>query len=249
MTPPRRESILAALAGGGTGSLPERLCRSAAAEVPVDGASLSVMNQTVPAGAVASSDPLAALLEELQFSLNEGPCVDAATWRRPVLEPDVRMLPAGRWPALLAPLGDTPIRAVFAFPLQIGEIRLGVMDLYRKHPGQLSDPELNTALAYADAATNVLLSGRGDDDDVPDLLLDPVRHRAKVHQATGMVMVQAAVTIDEAFSLLVARSYAEDRPLMDVADDVVARRMRFAPVVADPSRGQPDPGGEGRARS
>jgi len=253
VTTSRVAQILATLAGEPGGqSVPDRLCRSAAAQVPVGGASLSVMNQIVPAGTIAASDSAVALLEELQFSLREGPCVDAATWRRPVLEPDLRLVSAGRWPGLLPALADTPIRAVFAFPLQIGQIRLGVMDLYRDRPGMLSHPELDTALAYADAATSILLTRRddgGDADEVPDLLLDPVRHRAQVHQATGMVMVQAGVTIEEAFHLLIARSYADERPLIDLAADVVARRVRFAPVVDNGPDGAAGAGGDGSGGS
>jgi hypothetical protein len=192
------------------------------------------MNQTDPAGVLAATDAPAALLEELQFSFREGPCVDAATWRRPVLEPDLRLVSAGRWPGLLPALAGSPVRAVFAFPLQVGQIRIGVMDLYRDRPGMLSSPELDTALAYADAATSILLNVQNDRtaEAVPDLLLDPVRHRAQVHQATGMIMVQARVTIEEAFQLLTARSYADERPLLELAADVVARRVRFAPVAA-----------------
>ena len=130
---------------------------------------------------------------------------------------------------------------MFAFPLQVGQLRIGVMDLYRDKPGMLSSPQLDTALAYADAATSILLNVQGGQTtgEVPDLLLDPVRHRAQVHQATGMVMVQAGVAIEEAFQLLTARSYADERPLLELAADVVARRVRFAPVAGDP----PDPAG------
>lgn len=267
MTERRANRILAGLLNtSGPGSLPDRLCLTAVERVPVSGASLSLLRGTEPAGTVSASDRAVRLLEELQFSLREGPCVDAATWRRPVLEPDLRSVSLGRWPALLPALADSPIRAVFAFPLQVGQIRVGVMDLYRDSPGMLTAAQLTTALACADAATTVLLQlpgegeaeatvdpavervgahppagpGPAQEDGLSgwsDRLLDPVRHRAQVHQATGMVMAQAGVSLEEAFQLLVARGFAEDRPLLELSGDVVARRVRFDPVH-DP---RPDP--------
>jgi hypothetical protein len=48
-----------------------------------------------------------------------------------------------------------------------------------------------------------------------------------VHQATGMVKVQLNVGIAEALVRLRAYAYAEERPIEDVARDVVGRRLRF----------------------
>jgi AmiR/NasT family two-component response regulator len=51
--------------------------------------------------------------------------------------------------------------------------------------------------------------------------------RAEVYQAQGMVAVQLGVPLADALSRLRARAYAENRPLGDVARDVVARTLSF----------------------
>ena len=67
--------------------------------------------------------------------------------------------------------------------------------------------------------------------NVPNALawqLDQVpTHRAVVHQATGMVSVQRGVVVDDALALLRAYAFAEDRPVGDVAADVVGGVLRF----------------------
>jgi AmiR/NasT family two-component response regulator len=46
-----------------------------------------------------------------------------------------------------------------------------------------------------------------------------------VYQAQGMVMIQLQVGLTQAMSRLRAHAFAHDRPLGDVARDVVARRL------------------------
>src|SRR5450830_212153 len=115
------------------------------------------MTDSGPAGTVAVTDEVASLMEDLQFTLGEGPCVDSSTWGRPVLQPDLATTGPARWPVFSAGALEAGIGAVFALPLRVGGIRLGVLDLYRDRPGALTPHELNEALAHADAATAILL--------------------------------------------------------------------------------------------
>src|SRR5205823_15054525 len=116
------------------------------------------------------------------------------------------------------------VRAVFALPLLIGAARVGVMDLHRRAPGGLEGAELAAALVFADATTQALLieAHAREVRDVPELFQS---HRAVVHQATGIVKVQLNVGIAEALVRLRAYAYAEERPIEDVARDVVQRRL------------------------
>jgi hypothetical protein len=63
----------------------------------------------------------------------------------------------------------------------------------------------------------------------PDLglLEDLAGHRAVVHQAAGMLSVQLGVSLAEGLVALRARSYADGRPVGDLATEVVSRRLRF----------------------
>jgi hypothetical protein len=58
---------------------------------------------------------------------------------------------------------------------------------------------------------------------------------AVVNQAAGMVSVQLEVSVDEALFRLRARATVNDRALLDIAKDVVERRIRFDGVADDPN--------------
>jgi AmiR/NasT family two-component response regulator len=51
--------------------------------------------------------------------------------------------------------------------------------------------------------------------------------RAEVHQATGVVSVHAAVTLQDALLLMRARAYAEQRPIAELAKDVLSGLVDF----------------------
>jgi AmiR/NasT family two-component response regulator len=118
---------------------------------------------------------------------------------------------------------------VFAFPLQVGGGRLGVLDVFRARPGPLSADELRQALAFADVAVTTLLDGQADAPSgaAANGLDAAIGGRAELFQAQGMVMVQLGVSLAEALARMRAYTYAENRPLAEVAQDVVARRLRF----------------------
>jgi hypothetical protein len=220
--------ILSAVWAGSRGGvdLPDSLVRLCAQTLPVSGVGLAVMTEEGPAGTVAASDGGALQLEELQFTLGEGPCVDASRTGRPVLVPDLAVTSRRTWPQFGAGADAAGLRAVFAFPLQVGAIRLGVLDLYRDTAGELSQDELADALTFADAATQLLLDLQAQDTAQgipPPHALAVLDDRAEVHQATGVVSVRAGVSLAQALALLRARAYAEERPIGDLARDVLDR--------------------------
>lgn len=234
MRNPRVAEILSVLADGEQVSLPSRLCAACLSALPISGVGAALMTVDGPSGVVlAATDERAQQLEELQFALGEGPCVEASSGGRPVLEPDLVTAGSARWPRFGAAVLDAGVRAVFAFPLRAGAIRVGVLDLYRDTPGPLTTPELVEALAFADAATEVVLHLQDRDgvdgvDGVGSVLTGPVDSRAEVHQATGMMTIQLGVSLAEALLRLRAHAYATGRSVSDIAADVVSRRMSFA---------------------
>ncbi|WP_298806346.1 GAF domain-containing protein [uncultured Pseudokineococcus sp.] len=233
MAPSRTREILTLISDpdADPGALAQRLVELCTASLPVTGAGLVVMTDAGPAGTVAVSDGAARTLEDLQFTLGEGPCVASSSSGRPVLVADLAAAGPARWPAFTEGALAAGVRAVFALPLRVGGIRLGVLDLYRAEVGLLGPLELAEALAFADAATTVLLhlqsrAPEGGDPLAPSTV--PVLDdRAEVHQATGMVSVQADVPLATALLLLRARAFATGRPVADLARDVLAGAVRF----------------------
>jgi ANTAR domain len=201
----------------------------------VDGAAVTVTLSATPRETVYASDSTASQLEELTLTLGEGPGIDAVTGS-PGLVGDLSSADcAVRWPAFAPAAVDAGAKAMFALPLQVGGIRLGVMDLYRREPGPLDNDELADAFVLADTACALLLDqvrterpsphGHGPEPAGP--------HHPEVHQATGMMIVQLGVSAAVALVRLRAYAYSHDRRLRDVAADVVARRLRFTPDTDD----------------
>jgi len=211
-------------------ALAERVCRACVVGLDVDGAAISLLTASSGRETLCATDATAELLEDLQFSLGEGACMEAALTGRPVLVPDLHhSTEVGHWPVFAAAvLEQSDVGALFAVPLRWGTINLGVLDLYRTAPGSLSGAQLRDAISAADMAALMFLGMRTDPGD--GAWLDHSLHgRAEIHQATGMVLVQLGVTATDALARMRAYAFVEQRLLGDVAHDVVSRRLLFTP--------------------
>jgi transcriptional regulator with GAF, ATPase, and Fis domain len=212
----------------------ERLCRQCVQAASVDGAGVTLMSDE-PSGppalaTICATDATSSRLEELQFVLGEGPCMDAVARRAPVMVsdlaercPDVQ----ARWPGFLAEASQAGAQAVFSFPLQVGDVVLGAMDLYRTTPGELGAGQASAAAITAGAAALLLLEAVGLRGPVEDDEQSRTAYRLEVHAAAGMVSVQLGTTIASALLAVRSAAFAQDRSVDAVAADVVARRIRF----------------------
>jgi hypothetical protein len=215
---------------GEPATMPSRLCAECLSALPVSGVGVALMTADGPSGVVlAATDERARQMEELQFALGEGPCVEASRSGRPVLQPDLVAAGPARWPQFGAAVLDVGVRAIFAFPLRVGAIRVGVLDLYRDRPGPLTAVELADAVAFADAATVVVLHLQDQDglNGAQSALEGPIDSQAELHQATGMITIQLSISLAEALLRLRAHAYASGRTVLAIAADVVNRRVRF----------------------
>lgn len=226
----RRMRILAQLVGSTAPGLEtRRLCEVCAEVTGVSGAGIMLMSGDVSRGSVCSTDAASALVEELQFELGEGPCVDAYHQQRPVLEPDLAAAVTARWLGFTGPAVEAGVRAVFGFPLQVGAVRLGALNLYCDRPGPLTDEQHADALVMADVAAEAVLVMQADapSDRLAAELEAGGNFQYVVHQASGMVAVQLGVSVGQALVRLRAFAFGNGRSLSAVAEDVVARALRF----------------------
>lgn len=181
-------------------------------------------------GLVHATNPISHQLDNLQLTVGDGPCLDAYRASAPVLVADLAT-DGARWPGFTPTARELGVAAVFSFPLLVGVVRLGSLDVYRDRVGPLSEQEHTDALLLAQAATEALLEeigGRGADD-----VLWLADTHTPVHEATGMVAVQLAVTMDVALLRLRAHAYTHDLLVTDVASQVIDRTLRFSPEATE----------------
>jgi len=224
----RRLQILERLVGGG-GFETKRLCVVGADVTELTGAGIMLMSGDISSGSVCSSNPVSARIEQLQFDLGEGPCVDAYRHDRPVLEADLADPVRVRWPAFTEPALAAGVRAIFGFPMQVGAARLGALNLYRDTPGELTDEQHADALAMSSVASEIVLllqAGAAPGQLAAELEAD-ADFQYVVHQAVGMIAAQLEVPVADAFIRLRAYAFGNERPVASVAQDVVNRTLRF----------------------
>jgi hypothetical protein len=209
----------------GSGALSARFVQ----QLAITGASVCVTAAGRRQSTVSVSDSLAARIDELQYTLGEGPHWEALRSGAVVSAPYLRTSDAGNWPLLSEALSEFEIGALFAFPLRMGAVTVGVADLYRTNAGPLDDRDLRTAASMSRAAAPGALRAATElarDDEAHTAGL-AAELRREVHQATGMILVQLDVDATEAFLRLKAYSFSSGISIQDVAKDVVQRRLNF----------------------
>jgi hypothetical protein len=195
----------------------------------VSGAGVMLMSGDVPRGSLCATDKVSSLIEDLQYTTGEGPCVDAYHHDRVVIEPDLADPATPRWLAFTPRAVSAGARAVFGFPLRVGTARLGALNLYRDAPGLLSDDQHADALVVADVAARWVLemqAGAPSDTVAAELEIGADFHFT-VHNAAGIVAVQEAISVTEALIRLRGFAFSQDRLLAEVANDVIAHRLKL----------------------
>lgn len=206
-----------------------RLCTACVDILGVSGAGIALITDGQHRGSLGASNSAIRVVEELQFTLGEGPCIDAFHSLEAVHAPDLGDVASNRWPAFAPPAVDAGVRAVFGFPLRSGTTCLGALDLYLDEPGSLEPTQVGDAAVLADVITGTVLGLQADvaPRELADELEGVLRHRAIVHQASGMVSAQLDIHVRDALVRIRARAYIDSRPINDVAQDIVHRRLRM----------------------
>lgn len=218
------------------------LCSPFLRALPITGASVSTLGTPFGSETVCASDANAARIDELQFDLGEGPCWDALSGRRPVLAADLRA-DSSRWPLFGEGVGAIPAGALFAFPLALGSLDIGAVDLYSTISGRLTDAQVMDATALSGICARQVLRRVLADLPAPDSDGDGPGDgfsRREVHQATGMVLAQLGVSAADALLIIKGHAFARGRTVRGVAADIVARRLDFTGGRADSSESAPE---------
>ncbi len=198
----------------------------------VDAAAISLVFDGANSGTLGSSSPAARAYDELQFTLGEGPCLDAVTRRSPVVVADLADVEEVRWPAYGPAMLAHRIRGVCAMPVVVAGEFVGALDLFRERPGPLPGDDLAGAIAAAEIAGIPLLDLM--EGDLRAAVADPASNawaelnalsRIEVSQATGVLVAQLSIEPAEALVRLRAHAFATGRSATDVARDILDGRL------------------------
>jgi GAF domain len=199
-----------------------RLCTVCVQRTGVDGGGVAMLSSLREPVLLHATDDVARAVDDLQFTLGEGPSVEAAAQGVPVLVSDTAELTeqTDRWPTLVAELAGLDVRALFAFPIRVGSVGLGTLDLYRRTPGGLGPEQVTIGVMTGEAVGSSLLAP--DPRSGPDW-----SYPLTVHRAAGMVMVQLGTSIEDALVRLRATAFEEGVEVTTVATEVLDGGRRF----------------------
>lgn len=224
-----------------------RLCTACVDLFDVDAAAISLVFDGGNVGPLGVSGEPARVLDELQFTLGEGPCVDSVAHRTPMLVPDLTDPSEVRWPAYGPALLAHDIRSVHAMPVVLAGEYVGALDLYRSRTGALTVDEMTGALVAAELAEMPLLDLlaqdllAGIDDPGSDAWTELHRlTRVEISQATGMLIAQLNLSAAEALARLRAYAYAAGRSATDIARDILDYKLSLEVDTRTPRPGEGD---------
>lgn len=122
--------------------------------LPVGSVGVTLISDTDTPRHVAASDDSALRFIKLQTEMGEGPCLTAHRTGQTVVVPDLRS--DDRFPDFARRALEEGLSAVFSFPLQDENRRLGALDLYRETVGTMDAEAMETAQTLADVTTAYL---------------------------------------------------------------------------------------------
>jgi hypothetical protein len=205
------------------------ICQAARDLLDVSGVGVMLMAERTHQGTLYATDETIRRLEDLQNAMAEGPCIDSYTLGRPVLEDDLADGGRRSWPLLAPAALEAGIVALFSFPLQIDAASIGALNLYRDRAEPLSAGQVDDARLLAAMTTRevLVLQAEAVSGTLPALIADLSGDRAIIEQATGMVAAQLDTDVVVAGRQLRTSALDQERPLAEVARDVVARKLRL----------------------
>ena len=172
---------------------------------------------------VASADALARLLDEQQYQLDQGPCLEALNTAEVVACDDLTR--ETRWNGYPPRALAHGVQAVYSSPLLVGGQAIGALNMYA-HTAHAFDADARAAIAQftALAAATITAAMRHyDEASLTDHLRAALSSRSVIDQAIGIVIGLQHCSPDEAFDLLRTVSQHRNIALREVAAELVTR--------------------------
>lgn len=212
------------------------IVRAAVALIPgCDEGSISVVLGRREVTSHAPSGDLARVVDGLQGSCGDGPCLDAAYHHETVRVADLST--ETRWPLFTQAALKAGAAGMLSIQLFVEGDNLGALNLFSRTPGAFDDESEHIGLMFAAHAAVAYATAQ------KHAALDRVvASRQLIGQAQGILMERHKLTVDQAFALLVRVSQHRNSKLRHVAESLVVSGKLDGPPTTDTRRGADEPG-------
>jgi GAF domain-containing protein len=185
-----------------------------------DGCGIALF-ESAPPTTLAASHRFVRAVDEVQYALTEGPCVDAVRQGRTVVVVD--LADDARYAGFGPQAVDLGVRSSLSLPLQAQERCIGALNLYAHRPGAFDDAAAHIASVFAGPAGVVLANARllEQSQRLVGQMREAMSSRAVIEQAKGVLMAQHPVSAEEAFARLRHLSQVQHLKLHAIAQRVV----------------------------
>jgi GAF domain-containing protein len=180
---------------------------------------------------IATSDPRAAIVDEVQYTAGEGPCLHAIDIAGTVAVPDLSR--DDRWPTYRDRALEEGVRCTLSLPLMVEKQAVGAINLYGYQTvGQFHEAERARAEAFACQASTALdlMMRRIEQTELSHQLEQALASRSVIDQALGILMAQQRCSSAEAFNLLRRHSQNNNRKIREVAAELITRATGKPPA-------------------
>jgi GAF domain-containing protein len=170
---------------------------------------------------VACSDPLASEIDEVQYRLDNGPCLHAMRSGDQVTIEDTGR--RDKWPRFEAAAQARGIRSCLALPLVADGKPVGALNLYARGAAAFGPAQIRRAEHLAENASGALslMLRLASYSELTEQLRSSLTSRAVIYQALGVIMAQERCTQAKAFEVLRTASQRSNVKLRDIASAIV----------------------------
>ncbi|MFL6238593.1 MAG: GAF and ANTAR domain-containing protein [Actinomycetes bacterium] len=170
---------------------------------------------------IAFSGDTALALDERQYELERGPCVDAATSGQMIVVEDTDN--ETRWPQYAKTAYERGVRSSLSVPLPIQRDLTGALNFYATEPDGFDEHDVDLAQTFAGHAAVAVANAHLYEATaaLAEQMQQAMGTRAVIEQAKGIIMRDRGCSAEDAFNVLVRRSQESHVKLRDVAQKLV----------------------------
>jgi GAF domain-containing protein len=188
---------------------------------------------------VATSNDLAAQVDEIQYGTDEGPCLDALRYGTVIQVDDLNQ--DERWNSYRPHAIAYGVVSSLSLPMSVDGETLGALNMYSATPAAFDGSYRQAAEAFAaqSAAALTVTLRQVRQAEVQHQLADALVSSSVIDQAIGILMGQQRCTASAAFDLLRRASQHRNRKLRDIAVEIVTNISGEPPQPRLPFRTSP----------